>query len=445
MSVTRSPFAPGAQVAGWTVSLPPTPPEERRRIAFVVHKFPPESVGGTEIYTWSLARELAHAGHDIHIFYPTPDLTPGDEQIERQGVHLWRVSLPDSRTHEDPVRQYWHTFRETAFEHRFSQFLAEVQPDIVHFQHVQGVSARLIELAQGYTRVVTLHDYWYFCANSQLIRPDHTPCNGPSTGCMNCVDCATERADLQWMRSLRPLVALPFVYRNRYLRRVVETVDLFIAPSSFLRDQYVRHGFPPQRIAVLENGLDDRKLVQRATIPLPDPPARPHFGFLGSLAWQKGVHVLVEAFNRLGDNASLTIYGSEQTFPDYVEQLKSLAHHPNIRFAGLLQPQQVGAALPDGLSRGSLSLVRELAAGDSRGLRCRHAGGGQSSGRIDRKSGGGSHGPALYSRGCRCPGVSPGPHRRCPQLPARDVAHDSPGPGDGGTCGPAAGNLRPDP
>ena len=126
---------------------------------------------------------------------------------------------------------------------------------------------------------------------------------------------------------------------------MAKSVDLFVAPSSFLRDQYVRHGFPADRIVVLENGLDDRKLVQRATNPLPEPPARPHFGFLGSLAWQKGVHILVEAFNRLGDNASLTIYGSEQTFPDYVEELKKLARHPNIRFAGLLQPQQVGAAL----------------------------------------------------------------------------------------------------
>ncbi|MBX3052737.1 MAG: glycosyltransferase family 4 protein [Caldilineaceae bacterium] len=345
MSVSRTPLTPGAQVAGWTVSLPPTPPEERRRIAFVVHKFPPESVGGTEIYTWGLARELAQAGHEIHIFYPAPDLLPGDERILREGVHLWRIPLPADRIHEDPVRQYWHTFRDASFEAHFQTFLAEIQPDVVHFQHVQGVSARLIELAQDYPQIVTLHDYWYFCANSQLIRPDHTPCNGPSAGCMNCVDCATERADLSWMRSIRPLVAVPFVYRNRYLRKVTESVDLFVAPSAFLRDQYVRHGFPPERIVVLENGLDDSKLAQRATIPLPEPPAHPHFGFLGSLAWQKGVHILIEAFNRLGDNASLTIYGSEQTFPAYVEELKALARHPNIRFAGLLQPQQVGAAL----------------------------------------------------------------------------------------------------
>lgn len=316
-----------------------------RRIAFVVHKFPPESVGGTELYCWSLARALTRAGHEIHIFYPAPDLPPGQGRIEREGVHLWRTPIPDTRNAEDPVSQYWHTFRDLGIEAAFQDFLAQVAPDLVHFQHVQGVSARLIRLAAPLPRIVTLHDYWYFCANSQLIRPDRQPCHGPDHGCRNCVDCATERADLQWMRPLRPLVALPFAYRNHYLRTLAGEVDLFIAPSEFLRSQYIRHGFPAERMIVVENGLDEDRLSMQPPMPLSPPQIRPHFGYLGSLAWQKGVHILIEAFNQLGDNASLTIYGSEQLFPEYVAQLKGAARHPNIRFAGLLEPQQVGAAL----------------------------------------------------------------------------------------------------
>ncbi len=325
------------------------PPDQaggpRRRIAFVVHKFPPESVGGTELYCWSLAHTLTAAGHETHIFYPTPSIKEGIARCERQGVHLWQVPLPTTREGEDPVHQYWHTFRDLGIEAAFETFLREVQPDLVHFQHVQGVSARLIELADPLPKIVTLHDYWYFCADSQLIRPDRRPCDGPSAGCRNCVDCATERADLQWMRPLRPLVALPFAYRNHYLRRLAEKVDLFLAPSAFLQQKYIEHGFPADKIIVVENGLDVDKLEQTVCPPLPDPPVRPHFGFLGSLAWQKGVHVLIEAFNRLDERASLTIYGSEHTFPDYVAELKRLARHPHIRFAGLLAPQQVGAAL----------------------------------------------------------------------------------------------------
>jgi glycosyltransferase involved in cell wall biosynthesis len=330
---------------GWSLENAIVSPATCKRIAMVVHKFPPESVGGTELYCWSLARELTCLGHEVHIFYPTSDLLPGEEQIEREGVHLWRVPLPESRLTENPVSQYWHTFRDLGVEAAFARFLQEVQPQVVHFQHVQGVSARLIELAAPIPCLVTLHDYWYFCANSQLIRPDRRPCDGPSKGCMNCVDCATERADLKWMRALRPLVALPFVYRNAYLRKVVDHVALFIAPSEFLRRKYIEHGFPAGRIAVIENGLDEEKLAARPNRSLPEPAVRPHFGFVGSLAWQKGVHILIEAFNRLGENASLTIYGSERLFPEYVAEIKQIARHPNIRFAGLLDPRQVGDAL----------------------------------------------------------------------------------------------------
>jgi glycosyltransferase involved in cell wall biosynthesis len=314
------------------------------RIAFTVHKFPPESLGGTEIYSWSLARQLAADGHEVYVFYPLAGAPDGERQVVRHGVHLWRVPVPESRAREGVLRQYWHTFRDAAIESAFRSFLAEVDPAIVHFQHVQGVSARLIDLAGPLPRLLTLHDYWFFCANSQLIRPDHTPCNGPSFGCMNCVDCATDRADLLPLRRLRPLVAMPFAYRNRYLRRMIEQIDLFIAPSEFLRQQYISHGIPAHDIIVLENGQDPARLAPKKERSWPEPPGRPHFGFLGSLAWQKGVHVLVEAFNQLPAEAALTIYGGEP-FPEYAAEVKAMARHPNIHFAGPVSYEQVGDAL----------------------------------------------------------------------------------------------------
>lgn len=313
-------------------------------IAFTVHKYPPDSLGGTEIYTWSLAQALAAAGQEVHVFYPLAGIAASEAQIERDGVHLWRVPLPPTRATENPAAQYWHTFRDTAIEAEFERFLAAVRPDVVHFQHVQGVSARLIALARGRPRIVTLHDYWYFCANSQLVRPDRSVCSGPDWGA-KCVDCAVARADLRALRMARLPLGLLFAYRNRYLARLCAGVDLFVAPSRFLRDQYVRHGFPAERIVVLENGLDTARLQHEPDPPLPVPLTRPHFGFLGALAWQKGVHVLIDAFNQMPQNASLTVYGDETTFPDYVARLKAAARHPHIRFAGRLDPRYVGAAL----------------------------------------------------------------------------------------------------
>lgn len=315
------------------------------QIALPVHKFPPESLGGTEIYTLTLARALVEAGHTVAVFYPAMGVNALTTSLTPDGIQCWQAPLPSTRLSEDPVRQFWHTFRDRRIEADFQTFLQTVQPDLVHFQHVQGVSARLIELAAGRPRLLTLHDYWYFCANSQLIRPDRQPCAGPNLGCRNCVDCATARADLQGLRRLRPVVGLPFVYRNHYLHKLTAQIDRFIAPSEFLRQQYIRQGWPAAKIIALENGMDRRRLRDITSAMLPPPPARPHFGFLGSLAWQKGVHVLIEAFNQLPDTAALTIYGSETVFPDYAAELRRMTRHPNIRFAGAIGFDQVGAAL----------------------------------------------------------------------------------------------------
>lgn len=315
------------------------------RVALPVHKFPPESLGGTEIYTRTLARALVQAGHTVAVFYPSATVQQLTQDDTPEGMQRWRAPLSAARTSEDPIRQFWHTFRDQAIEAAFTTFLQDFQPDLVHFQHVQGVSARLIEQAAGRPRLATLHDYWYFCANSQLIRPDRQPCPGPSWGCHNCVDCATARADLAGLRRLRPVVALPFAYRNAYLRRMGGQIDRFIAPSEFLRQQYIDQGWPAHKIVTLENGMDRRRLLDAPSLDLPEPSARPHFGFIGSLAWQKGVHILIEAFNQLPMNAALTIYGSDSAFPDYGAELRRLVRHPHIRFAGPIGFDQVGTAL----------------------------------------------------------------------------------------------------
>lgn len=40
------------------------------RILHVVHQYPPQHVGGTEVYTQAVARHQAAAGHDVAVFCP---------------------------------------------------------------------------------------------------------------------------------------------------------------------------------------------------------------------------------------------------------------------------------------------------------------------------------------------------------------------------------------
>jgi glycosyltransferase involved in cell wall biosynthesis len=94
-----------------------------------------------------------------------------------------------------------------------------------------------------------------------------------------------------------------------------------------------------------QNGLDASRLEAGTKEEPASSLSGPHFGFLGSIAWQKGLHVLIEAFNKLPPDVSLTIYGDDTRFPEYASAVKDLVRHPHVRFAGPLDYRHIGDAL----------------------------------------------------------------------------------------------------
>jgi glycosyltransferase involved in cell wall biosynthesis len=107
-----------------------------------------------------------------------------------------------------------------------------------------------------------------------------------------------------------------------------------------VRDLFSELGYDTQRWRVLPYGLD-----------LCLQPRKPHAGiryaYVGGLSKQKGVHVLIEAFNDLPEDRHLFIAGPEHAFPDYVAALKAAARHPNIHFTGAQTREQVWTLLAD--------------------------------------------------------------------------------------------------
>jgi glycosyltransferase involved in cell wall biosynthesis len=318
------------------------------RVALIVHKFLPASVGGTEVYTHNVARELARRGHDVAVFYRHD--SSGPEQIgvweERECFQAFRTGyqLPIPL---DPLSRFGDTFFNPKVEGDFVGFLQEFVPDVVHFQHLMLLSYRLVALAQQRRLPVllTLHDYWYLCANSQFIWPSGDVCRGKAWG-LNCARCTLSRSGLSAIQLLRPLAAPMLLLRDALVRRAALRVPCWIAPSRFLMRRYVQAGFPSERFMLLENGLDVQRIGVHGHVQSRD--GRLRFTYLGSLAWQKGVHVLVEAFRGLSsDRALLRVYGDPQVFPEYSDKLRRLADSSNTRFMGAVPNEQVGRVLAD--------------------------------------------------------------------------------------------------
>jgi glycosyltransferase involved in cell wall biosynthesis len=57
-------------------------------------------------------------------------------------------------------------------------------------------------------------------------------------------------------------------------------------------------------------------------------------GFVGTLVWHKGVHVLIEAARALRGSFEVVIHGDTHVFPDYVAGLRRAAANAHVSFAG---------------------------------------------------------------------------------------------------------------
>jgi glycosyltransferase involved in cell wall biosynthesis len=314
------------------------------RIALVAHQLPPRHLGGVEVYTWTLAQRLVALGHEVAIFCPTDDRRDAGEHLI-DGITMVRPWRPNPRQQPAPLA-FWHNYRHRPTERAFGRFLHDWRPTVLHVQHLQWVSAQLIRQSVGLPTVLTLHDYWFICPNSQLVRPGGRIClNASPTACAACLLAGHGLSPA--LVAIGAWASSPAVrWRNRYVKTSALRADLLLTPSQAARDLHLQAGFPAERLRVFCNGLDPRRF--------PAQPAkaahRDHavFGYLGGLSWQKGVHVLLEAFASLAPQHELRVYGPLDAFPDYADALRRLAQrHPGIHLLGPVAPDDVGVALAE--------------------------------------------------------------------------------------------------
>ncbi|MFH1486760.1 MAG: glycosyltransferase family 4 protein [Chloroflexota bacterium] len=302
------------------------------KVLQVVHQFPPRHVGGTEIYVRGLSKALRKRGHDVTVFFG--DNVPGEQPSDDLKLVAVKGGLNSSSS---GLRTFLSAFGNNGAEKAFYKLLQLEAPDIVHFHHLAGLSAKLVQIANRarIPTLFTLHDYWFLCPNSQLVTPKRKVCQGPSLN-PGCATCAAERLGhpyLAWpLKLARPL----FLLRNRMVWEALKAADLVVAPSLFIRDMFIRHRFPPERIVHLPLGIE---VPHTNVFPVSNGKryVKLRVAYIGSLAWQKGVHVLIQTFNAIDPSlAQLRVYGDESVFPEYSQALRRSARSEGIHFMGSL-------------------------------------------------------------------------------------------------------------
>jgi len=311
-----------------------------RRVLYVCHNHPSIRPGGAEGYALALHRAMREApGWDsVFLAHSGPPLTP----VKR--YHDGALLALDERF---PDEYYCHnefgnfdTFYGWNTDKNLWTYLRDLlqayRPDVVHFQHTLFFGFDMIREVRNTlpdaSIVYTLHDFIPICnQHGQMVRTfnDDELCTySSSRRCHECFPNHTPQA---------------FFMRKRYVQAMFELVDLFLAPSHFLRQRYIEWGLPPERIRFEENGCASNP--KHSNHQDGDGP-RPRLGYFGQLNHFKGIQVLLEAMRLLrrdGVDAQLTVHGANLDLqpPDFQKQITDLlaACKDNVTLAGRYQPE----------------------------------------------------------------------------------------------------------
>lgn len=332
------------------------------RVLLAVHGFPPRSTAGVEVHSQRLAEALTHLGHEVCVLTAAHDLSRRTGEVSRHRVRdgdvVEVVNLHSGGTLAD-------TYCDPDVDRSCREVMREFAPDIVHVQHLLNLSTGILDEARrlGAALLLTLHDYWLSCPRDGLRwRADGGLCTSVDHGvCAACLETSPylvprvqrglvasarrlglgrllhrvhaavprlSSAALGWLRGRSRQTPQTLMTqldeRAAHLRRGVADVDLALAPTEFAREQAVELGIDPGKVRVVRVGVKiDADGGRRAM-----PPRR--FGYVGTIAPHKGVHVLVEAFRRIAQpNLSLDVHGSLGVYPDYAAGLRRLAEGDN--------------------------------------------------------------------------------------------------------------------
>ncbi len=335
------------------------------KILQVVHSVPFLNQAGTEVYTYDLSLELSKR-HEVYIFSRICDKRQKEYEITEQRINgITAYLLNNTFKYCDSFERY---YQNDEIDRNFAELLDRIKPDVVHIQHLLFLSIGLIRKIKdrGMPIIFTLHDYWLMCPRWHILKRDLTPCEKVFAHNFDeeCLSCIRDLLNIKkgakriyvFSRNLLPsflvgwLKKVYFSYRQKMsdndtgidklkkwkskTKALLDEVGFFIAPSRYLRDRFVEFGIFPQKIRIVQNGLNgslftDTKKTKSNKI---------KFAFIGTILPAKGLHVLIESFNRIDrKDAELKIYGRLYPyigFEYYLPSLKKMIKNKNIRLIG---------------------------------------------------------------------------------------------------------------
>lgn len=344
------------------------------RICQVVNGLAPETTGGTEIYAAGLAKELVRQGNAVSVF--TRSASPNAAEYHLRNTIQDGVNVTEINNNLTHAGAFSGTYENPNISEAFATWLDKMVPDVVHFQHLIYLSTSCVREAakRNIPILMTLHDYWLICQRGRFLKPDLSVCPGQTD--LGCAQCFAHLLDPRTAvlnsllgpllrkypsfrdivrrlfgrrvssRKMSPVAVQQIRQRMEHVRELCQLISLFLAPSRYLRQQFLNFGIPEDKIIYHEcgldtNGFEDPKSTRKR--------GALRFGYIGVVDPVKGVDLLVEAFQPVQE-AELNIYGAEARYAPYPDERRfrrQLLRSSRIQLMGSYNRTELGQILSE--------------------------------------------------------------------------------------------------
>ncbi|MBI4812664.1 glycosyltransferase family 4 protein [Candidatus Falkowbacteria bacterium] len=306
--------------------------------------------GGAEKYFLDLCGMLKKEGHEVAKFSmappeksPLPPFNPKSPQVIRRGkfdgagkggaedghekyfvsnVNFNKFKISDVFKYVSRILWSFEAAR------KFEKLILDFRPDIVHLHNIyHQISPSIISVAKKHNLpiVMHLHDYKLVCPNYKLFTKSR-PCYKCQGG--KYYNCALNRClkNSFW----KSLLATIEMYLHHQILKIYDKVDLFIAPSRFMKDICVQFGVPTEKIRVVYNFVNP-----------PHPPftkgakKEDYLLYFGRLSEEKGIDVSVEATRKVDDGVKLKIVGDGPERKNLELRIKNLELEDKVEMPGV--------------------------------------------------------------------------------------------------------------
>lgn len=291
--------------------------------------YPPHFVGGAELIAHYQAKLLKDRGYNVIVF--AGENTAGQERYSVRkdyydGLTIFRACLWPQDYQTDAVN-----FSHPRIDAYFDSLLDALTPEVVHMHNLVGLSAGIIHAAKRrrIRTVLTLHDYWGFCFKNTLIKRDNEICRDYNR-CAECMASISDAADRH----------IPIRMRQDFLKLQLSDVDVFISPSLYLAQAYVRAGIPVEKMKVIWNGID---LARFSSVTKTPRRGQIRYTFIGHFGSHKGIGVILDALQlgQFSDRIALNLVGGGELTTHLRARVRALGLGSIVKFWGTVNNSQI--------------------------------------------------------------------------------------------------------